>query len=40
MSIIFIVIGAVSLAAISFRFISRAASRQASERYSLDEKVN
>ncbi len=40
MSIIFIIIGVVSLAAISYRFIARAAARQAAERYSLDEKIN
>jgi hypothetical protein len=40
MSIIFIVIGVVSLAAISYRFFARAAARQTSERYSLDDKIN
>jgi hypothetical protein len=40
MSILFMVIGAVSLSGIFYRFIMKAAARQASERYSLDEKIN
>ncbi len=40
MSILFMVIGAVSLGGIFYRFITKAATRQVTERYSLDEKIN
>jgi hypothetical protein len=33
-------IGAVSMGGIFYRFITKAATRQASERYSLNEKIN
>lgn len=40
MSILFIVIGAISLGGIFYRFITKAAVRQTSSHYSLDEKIN
>ena len=40
MSIIFIVIGAMSLGGIFYRFVTKAAARQTSSRYSIDEEIN